>query len=107
MKHYKVMISASARSDMEEIYTYIAENLQSPISALRQYNRIAAAIQKLESYPERCARVSFEPERTRGVRWLMVDNYFVFYLINQDSVFVVRVLYSASDINRRLSENKK
>ncbi len=41
MKRYKIQITDKGLSDMEEIYNYIAEQLQAPEAAMGQYNRIA------------------------------------------------------------------
>ena len=116
MKQYDVKISHAALSDMEQIYGYIADRLLEPDTAMGQYNRIAEAIQSLnilpercalvESEPERCALVESEPERTQGLRQMLVDNYLVFYIVGEDAVSVARVLYSASDLVRRLRRMK-
>ena len=55
MKQYDVKISHAALSDMEQIYSYIADRLLEPDTAMGQYNRIAEAIQSLNILPERCA----------------------------------------------------
>ena len=102
MKQYDVKISHAALSDMEQIYSYIADRLLEPDTAMGQYNRIAEAIQSLNILPERCALVESEPERTQGLRQMLVDNYSVFYIVGEDAVSVARVLYSASDLVRRL-----
>lgn len=104
MKQYKVQITDKALADMEEIYNYIAVQLQTPENAIRQYNRIAEAIQKLEIFPERVHIMECEPEHTMGIRQFTVDNFSVFYVIEDNRVIVTRVLYSASDIGRRLFE---
>ena len=57
MKQYDVKISHAALSDMEQIYSYIADRLLEPDTAMGQYNRIAEAIQSLNILPERCALV--------------------------------------------------
>ena len=44
MKQYTVQVTDRALADMEEIYTYIAEQLQAPENAMGQYNQIAEAI---------------------------------------------------------------
>ena len=75
MKQYDVKISRAALSDMEQIYSYIADRLLEPDTAMGQYNRIAEAIQSLNILPERCALVESEPERTQGLRQMLVDNY--------------------------------
>ena len=96
----------AALSDMEQIYSYIADRLLEPDTAMGQYNRIAEAIQSLNILPERCALVESEPEHTQGLRQMLVDNYSVFYIVGEDAVSVARVLYSASDLVRRLRRMK-
>lgn len=79
---------------MEEIYNYIAIQLQAPENAMGQYNRIAEAIEGLNVFPERVRLMESEPERTMGLRQMAVDNYSVFYVIQDREVIVTRVLYS-------------
>ena len=43
-----------------------------------------------------------EPERSREMRRLLVDNYSVFFVIQGNKVIVTDVLYIASDIENRL-----
>lgn len=87
MKQYDVKISRAALSDMEQIYSYIADRLLEPDTAMGQYNRIAEAIQSLNILPERCALVESEPERTQGLRQMLVDNYSVFYICRRGCCF--------------------
>lgn len=89
---------------MEEIYRYIAEVLQSPENALGQYQRIAEGILSLDLFPERGKIVDFEPERSAGLRRMLVDQYSVFYICREDHVIVTNVLYSASNLEQRLKE---
>ena len=65
MKQYDVKISHAALSDMEQIYSYIADRLLEPDTAMGQYDRIAEAIQSLNILPERCALVESEPEHPK------------------------------------------
>ena len=104
MKQYKVQITDKALADMEEIYNYIAIQLQAPENAMGQYNRIAKAIEELNMFPEKVRLMESEQERAMGIRQLAVDNYSVFYVIENEVVIVTRVLYSASDISKRLLE---
>ena len=104
MKQYKVQITDKALADMEEIYNYIAIQLQAPENALGQYNRIAKAIEGLNMFPERIRLMESAQERAMGLRQLAVDNYSVFYVIEDERVIVMRVLYSASDIGERLKD---
>ena len=106
MTHYKIHITDEALNDMESIYEYIAEELLAPDTAMGQYDRIADAIETLDQMPERIKLMESEPERTRGLRRLNVDNYAVFFLIAADVVIVTNVLYGASDIENRLRGNR-
>ena len=104
MKRYDVFISEKACDDMESIYDYISEILLSPESATDQYDRIADAILSLEEMPERIKVMDSEPEHSKDFRPLIVDHYTVVFIIKNNTVNVIRVLYSASDISKRLSE---
>lgn len=106
MKQYKVRITDKALADMEEINNYIATQLQAPENAMAQYNWIAKAIEELSMFPEK-ARMESEPERAMGLRQLVIDKYSAFYVIKDMKVIVIRVLYSAMDISKRLLEDSR
>ena len=105
MREYPVKITEKALGDMDGIYEYIAVNLQSPENAMGQYNRMADRVLELGFFPEKFRLVDFEPERSQGLRRMLVDNYSVFYVFEEEIVTVTRVLYSASDIEKRLKED--
>lgn len=102
MRRYTVQITDEALADMEQLYNYIARVLLSPENAMGQYNRIADAILMLDTFPERFCIMDSEPEQSKKIRRMLVDNYSVFFIIQNDKVIVTDVLYSASDIERRL-----
>ena len=102
MKHYIVEVTDEALADMEQLYNHIAYVLLAPENAMGQYNRIADAILKLDTFPERFRIMDSEPERAREIRRMPVDNYCVFYIVKENTVVVTNVLYSASDIESRL-----
>lgn len=102
MMQYTVEITDEALADMEDLYNYIAYTLLSPENAMGQYNRIAEGILKLDILPERFRIIDSEPEHSKGIRRMMVDNFSVFYVIIDERVVVTNVLYSASDLEMRL-----
>lgn len=102
MKKYDVEITQEALRDMEAIYEYIASKLYAPMAAARQYDRLAEAILSLEFFPKRCAIMRSRQEYLKSIRRMVVGKYSVFYVISGDSVIVISVLYSASDIEERL-----
>lgn len=102
MKKYKVKISSLALRDMEEIYSYISVQLKSPATAMKQYDRIAEAIESLNVFPERFQIMDIIPKLSKDVRQVIVDHYSAIFTIEADTVTVLRVLYSASDLSAKL-----
>lgn len=102
MKKYKVKITDLALRDMEEIYHYISEKLGVSATAMKQYDRIAEVIESLNVFPERFQIMDIVPRPSKDVRQAIVDHYSAIYTIEDDTVTVVRVLYSASDMSAKL-----
>ncbi len=91
----------SIEGQIRECTAYAEKN---GITVVKHYiDRALSA--KTDNRP-RCALVESEPERTQGLRQMLVDNYSVFYIVGEDAVSVARVLYSASDLVRRLRRMK-
>ena len=105
MKRYKVQITDRALSDMEEIYNYIAEQLQAPETAMEQYNRIADAIETLDAFPERIKLMETEEGRVLELRQMPVDKFSVFFHVREGRVIITNVLFSSSDIAKRLRDS--
>ena len=91
-----------AIEDLQEIYNYIAYELQSVINAENQLSRLQDEIQKLDFMPESFRLYEKEPWKSRGLRYFSVDNYIVFYIVNNEKleVNVLRVLYGKMDFTR-------
>lgn len=104
MSTYTVNITDTALADMEALYDYIAMRLQSPENAMGQYDRIAGAILSLDEYPDRFGLFESEPEHSMRIHKMIVDNYLVCYVIDEELqiVTITDVLYGASDIHSRL-----
>lgn len=102
MTDYAVKISKQAKLDMTNIYNYIAYELHMPEAAMRQFNRIADAINTLHNMPMRIKIMDYEYSKSHELRQLMVDNYSVLFTVSEATVFIVRVLYSSMDLSSRL-----
>ena len=77
MKHYIVEVTDEALEDMEQLYNHIAYVLLAPETAIGQYNRIADAILKLDTFPERFRIMDSEPERAREIRRMFHTKLYV------------------------------
>ena len=96
MEKFEVYIVASAEMDLSGILDYITEVLKEPEIAIHIYLSIRKKISTLKELPLRNNVVREEPFRSLGIRLLYVENYTVFYSVDEDKleVHVLRILYS-------------
>lgn len=94
--------TAEAEKDLRGIFEYIAFDLQSVQNAVGQLERLERGIVSLDHMPERFQIYEKEPWRRRNLRTMPVDNYLVFYMVNQEKriVTIMRVMYGRRDIGR-------
>ena len=95
METYKVKIYPAAKQDLLELVEYL--NTLSPDAALRIYDRITEEIQSLFRMPERCPRPRDLALAAKGYRYLIVEKYLVFYVVERDTVQIRRILYGRRD----------
>lgn len=98
-KEYSLKFTPKAEEDLDEIYGYIANNLFAPEAAENLMDKLENSILRLKAFPYSCSLVLDEPLKKRGYRKLIVDNYIVFYLVNEQEhqVIIMRILYGASN----------
>lgn len=65
MSRYSIYISNQAEQDLREIYEYIAFELLAPENAAAQLSRLEAAVEKLETFPEKHRLYNKEPWKSR------------------------------------------
>jgi len=106
---YHVEIAQQALLDMRMIYEYIANELMEPVIAEKQYTRIETAVYSLDQMPERFRQYEKEPWRSRNLRVMPVDNYIVFYTVDNEKrlVTVIRIMYSRRNTEKELDEMAK
>lgn len=97
---YSIIYSSEAKDDLREIYSYIAYDLQALETAESQVNRIRKEIRSLDFIPSRYAVVDWEPWKSMGMHRVPVDNFIVYYVVNNGSrtITVIRIFYGGRDI---------
>lgn len=97
---YQVIYSPVAVDDIRDIYSYIALELLAPEAAQNQVNRIRGEIRSLDFMPKRHPFVEWEPWKSMRMHKAPVDNYVVYYTVNDQAlvVTVVRIFYSGRDV---------
>ena len=100
MSRYRVQYSPAAYEDLRAVYRYIAWELQAEATAQNQTARIRRAVRTLDSFPRRHPTLDWEPWMSMGLRKMPVDNYYVFYRVDEDraTVTILRIFYAGRDI---------
>lgn len=100
MNLYRVEYSQEALVDIKSIYTYISQILHAPLIARRQVNRIRKEIRDLEAFLTRYVLVEWEPWASMKMHRLPIDNYVVFYLVDEQAmaVKIVRIVYGGRNL---------
>jgi len=90
----RIVRSEKAETDLIKIYTYIAD--RNPRAADVLVQEIDAKFKNLSRFPfigrERSALAP-------GLRSVLVGNYVIFYVVEQDRIVVVRILDGRTDID--------
>ncbi len=99
LDNYIVKLYARAYRDLNGIYSYIAENLQEPGTALNMVDELEKAIFSLEQLPERGAIRRVGAYANGDYRQLFVKNYVIIYRVLKEKkeVHIVTVRYAPSN----------
>ncbi|MBR0228162.1 MAG: type II toxin-antitoxin system RelE/ParE family toxin [Clostridia bacterium] len=108
MRDYRIIITPDAIRDLAELKDYIAEMLLAPDTALKYIQTIRREIGGLAQMPARHKCVDQEPWYSRGVRKIIVKNFYVYYRIDDTAgtVYVLNVIYARRDQLKALSRMK-
>jgi len=98
----KVRLSPDAETDLQQIKSYITDELDSPAAANRVLAGITKRIGQLSQFPELGPSLEAVVDIQSEYRFLVCGNYLVFYLLEQNTVVVDRVLYGKRDYTRKL-----
>lgn len=90
-----VRLLSIAEDDLAEIITFIAEDSVSAAEKLAV--RIEKQLTLLEEHPQ-LGRLPAEEELARmGYRYIVVDNYLIFYTLTAETVLIHRIIHGARD----------
>lgn len=106
---YQVFTTEKAEEDLNSIADYLIYKLLAGETALKQIGRIEQAVMSLEEMPERYRIYDKEPWKEKNLHVMGVDNYLVFYIIDNGNktVTVIRIMYGKRDIESQLSQEIK
>ena len=90
---YSVQVTRAAERDVEEIWTYIADD--SPENATAFILRLEEQIEALEQFPERCPLIPENELLGTGYRHIIYGAYRTIFRITGKTVFMVRIIHGA------------
>ena len=97
MKQYKIEITDLAEQDLENAGDYIAYELKNPSAAEKTVSVIRKQINSLVDFPERNELDEDEVLAQLGVRKDYYRNYKIYYIISEDTIYIVRILHMLVD----------
>ncbi|MCI5774528.1 MAG: type II toxin-antitoxin system RelE/ParE family toxin [Erysipelotrichaceae bacterium] len=103
----KLYISPAAESDLEEIKTYITNELENHVAALSTVSQITKSIRILQTHAFAGAPLSSIIDIESDYRFLVSKNYLIFCRAYENTVYIDRILYRKRDYLRILFEDNK
>ena len=93
MNNYNIEYSKEARQDLIDIKKYIKYNLQEPETAEKLISKIRTEIDELSNNPQIYAIIDDDFIKKFEIRKLIVDNYIVFYRVQNHNIQIARIMY--------------
>lgn len=103
---FEVKVSPQVADDLLEIKDYIENELQNPIAAQSTILKIIETYEDLANFPEIGIPVEKYVDFPTDYKFVLANNYSIFYRIEGKIVRVVRILYSRRDFVRILFEER-
>ena len=103
---YSIHITATAERDLLRAADYIEFNLKNPTAADHLLDTATEQINSLSDMPEKYHLVDDPVLASWKIRFIIVNNYLAFYIIDKEkqTVIVVRFLYQKSNWNSILRQ---
>lgn len=99
---FNIEVSPQASEDLLEIKDYIENELQNPIAAYNTVEKIVETYEDLANCPEIGIPVERYVSFLSDYKFVLANNYSIFYRIEKDIVKVIRIMYSRRDFVRIL-----
>ena len=99
---YSINYSNLYMDDFAEALIYIKDILKNEDDSNNLKNKTNEEIQKLKSFPH-TGTILYKDNIETKYRYIRVDNYYIFYYINDNNVYVDRFIYAKRDFMKLLN----
>lgn len=93
MGDYSIHFSAEAKNDLISFANYIKYSLNEPSIAKKKIEKIKQAIYKLKENPLIYVLINEDIFEKYNLRKIVVDKHIVFYTVENNTIYIVRILY--------------
>ena len=90
---YQLYITKNAERDLEDAADYIEFTLKNPAAADRLLNIAEEELQELTLFPKSHPVIDDPVLSVWGVRFIVIENYLAFYIVEDSIVYIIRFLY--------------
>jgi len=101
---YKIQYLPLALDDLKGIVRYIAHTLESPLAAENFISKLDKEVLKIADNPFRCRLYTTSETLKYDYRILHINNYSLFYVVENKKIEIHRIIYSRRDILHILKE---
>ena len=103
----KIHYSPKSLEDLNEIWDYISNEINSAGAAKNTITGITKTIERLEDFAEIGAPLSGVIKIENGYRFLVSGHYMIFYRTVEKNIYIDRILYGKRDYLSILFGNKE
>ncbi|MBO4628449.1 MAG: type II toxin-antitoxin system RelE/ParE family toxin [Treponema sp.] len=98
MNQFEVRYSEEAKLDLADIYSYISDELHEPKTAENLIKRLMSVVSDLSFMADSYHIYDVEPFSSQGFRYFSEGKYSIFYKIQKNTAFVVRIINGTRNI---------
>ena len=98
---YKLLITASALNELNEIVDYISNNLDNPFAAADFLDKVEECYDRLKDNPKIYQCCDHQNFKEKGYRKVIIKNYILIYRIDEktNNVYILHFVYGRQDYN--------
>jgi len=99
-------VSPYALQDLKDIKQYISQSLNSPIAAKKTVQKIMKAYLQLSDSPFIGTSLNTKINISTPYRYLVSGNYLIFYIVKNEAVEIIRIIYGRRDYIKALFQDE-
>lgn len=100
-----IKFSPESVADLQQIKAYIAKDLCDETTAINVISKITKKIRTLETFPNSGTPLSSIVDMNINYRFIVCGNYMSFYKFENETVYIIRVLYGRRNYMQILFDN--